>query len=202
MLRSFRGARAVRDLGLRSAQAMGSVFGVIDVEAPSFEVLRNMDGYEIRRYGPSTAIETTAAGAEENNAFGRLARFIGVFGQPENAGDEKIAMTAPVVTKDGGDKGMRMQFILPANKHGQAPAPTSSQVQLVERQGGVFAVEGFSGSWNSVGAAQRAAALVERLGKDGFVVDKAVPWEFFRYNPPWTLPPFRRNEVAVPVKGL
>jgi len=186
-----------------SQGAMGSVFGTVGEETPKFEVLRSGEGYEVRRYAACTAVETTGSNpAEDNKSFGRLAKFIGVFGSPENAAVEKIAMTAPVVTFEGGS-GTRMQFILPAGKHGVAPQPTDSQVQIVERPSGmVFAVQGFSGSWSHAEAAERAAALKEKLEQDGLQVDQAQPWQFFRYNPPWTLPMLRTNEVAVPLKGL
>jgi len=45
-------------------------------------------------------------------------------------------------------------------------------------------------------AAHRAALLAAPTGTRWRPAGEAVTWF---YDPPWTLPPLRRNEVAVPV---
>eukprot|EP00933_Yihiella_yeosuensis_P029650 TRINITY_DN23292_c0_g1_i1.p1 TRINITY_DN23292_c0_g1~~TRINITY_DN23292_c0_g1_i1.p1 ORF type:complete len:204 (-),score=46.81 TRINITY_DN23292_c0_g1_i1:109-720(-) len=200
--------RATAALAPRRLQAatrflspMGQVMGAIDVEQPKYDVLKTGDGYEVRRYEAATAVETVAPPEEENASFGRLARFIGVFGKPENAADQAIAMTAPVVTMQT-NEGSRMQFILPADQHGQAPNPNSSQVRLVERPAAsIFGVETFSGSWDTSAAAERASSLKTKLMQDGYTLDETVPWQYWRYNPPFTLPFLRTNEVAISLKS-
>lgn len=85
---------------------ISGVFGTIDVECPAFDVVVKTDAYEVRRYAPRVAVQVTMRGEAENNkAFGSLARYIGVFGNPENQSivgeavtPAKVAMTAPVVT--------------------------------------------------------------------------------------------------------
>jgi len=57
--------------------------------------------YEVRGYGSRVAVETK----NDDDAFGRLASYIGVFGTPENqaassSNNESIDMTAPVVTTE------------------------------------------------------------------------------------------------------
>lgn len=84
-------------------KTMGIVFGKIDVETPKYTVLARAATYEIRRYLPQKAAQTSYRSAQESDAFRRLAAYIGVFQTPRNvqsktAEPESIAMTAPVVT--------------------------------------------------------------------------------------------------------
>lgn len=176
---------------------LNSVFGVIDVSTPDYEVLDRGQGYEIRRYPTSTAIATEGS-AHGGNSFMRLAGFIGVMGKPQNDRNEKIAMTAPVVTMQS-NEGEQMQFILPSNFNGSAPQPTGQGVHVVTRPSSVFGVETFSGSWSTHEAEERAKKLSIKLKADGYTLREHTPWQYFRYNPPWTLSVFRTNEVAVPI---
>ena len=78
---------------------MGAMLGKIGVEVPKHEVLLKKPLYEIRKYPPFVIVSTSTEDmVEGNNSFGRLARYIGVFGSPENTKNEAISMTAPVVT--------------------------------------------------------------------------------------------------------
>jgi len=110
-------------------------------------------------------------------------------------------MTAPVVTTAGA-RGEEMQFILPANVNNSAPQPTNQQVRLVTRPAAVLGVQTFSGSWNTAAAQSRATALAQTLQADGYTLKQGAQWQYFRYNPPWTLPAFRKNEVAVELQDV
>lgn len=180
-------------LALAWRAGLNTVFGAIDVGTPDYKLLHKGHGYEIRQYPPSTAIAT---GSASRNSFMRLAGFIGVVGKPQNDRNQKIAMTAPVVSIPSSEE---MQFILPSNVNSSAPQPTAKGVRLVTRPSSVLAVETFSGSWSTHAAEARAKKLRQRVQADGYVLEQA-PWEYFRYNPPWTLPFFRTNEVAVPIQ--
>ena len=52
-----------------------------------------------RSYAVVTDMGRGVTGNGGDGSFGRLARFIGVFGTPENGKAKPIAMTAPVVTE-------------------------------------------------------------------------------------------------------
>jgi len=178
---------------------LSSVFGVVDVDTPAYEVLREGRDYEIRRYASSTAIETSGGG--DNNAFMSLAGYIGVTGSPQNFRGQSIPMTAPVVTipNAGGEE---MQFILPQDVNSSAPQPTNQKVRLVNKSAAVLGVETFSGTWDTSAAKRRAEALARRLQGDGYTLKQDAPWQYFRYNPPWTIPAFRKNEVAVEIEDI
>ncbi|XP_071687934.1 heme-binding-like protein At3g10130, chloroplastic [Rutidosis leptorrhynchoides] len=198
---------------------MGMVFGMITVETPKFEVIQTTTDYEIRQYPPSVAAEVTYDPAElkgnKDGGFTLLANYIGVLGNPQNKKPEKIAMTAPVITKSAaekidmtapvvtkGNEGGRvtMQFILPEKykKAEDAPVPVDERVVIREEGERKYGVVGFSGVATEKVVAEKVEKLKKDLERDGFKV--AGEYVLGRYNPPWTLPPFRTNEVMIPVE--
>lgn len=183
-------------LGAAWYAGLNTVFGAIDVATPEYQVLNKGQGYEIRLYNASTAVSVGGA-TGSHGSFMRLAGFIGVMGKPQNDQHEKIAMTAPVVTIPDGNR-EEMQFILPREVNNTAPQPTAAGVHLVARPASAFGVETFSGKHGTQDAEKHAQALALRLKADGYTL-KNETWQFFRYNPPWTLPFLRTNEVAVPI---
>ena len=78
---------------------MGTVFGKESVKEPPFEVqLKRNDvktSYELRKYGErfAASVEYSAKG-DTSSPFRTLARYIGVFGTPENEGSTSIAMVS------------------------------------------------------------------------------------------------------------
>lgn len=117
----------------------------------------------------------------------------------EDAGEngEEIAMTAPVETSD--EEGMRMRFFLPSSFTPEtAPEPTDPRVQLATVPGQTLAVRRYSGSTDQAGVGRETDKLYRALERS----DWAPTGDSFAYfyDPPWTLPPLRRNEVAVPVE--
>ncbi|KAL9227040.1 hypothetical protein vseg_002782 [Gypsophila vaccaria] len=195
---------------------MGMVLGKIPVETPKYEVLKTSDDYEIRKYPPSIVAEITYTpsemkGNDKDGGFTVLASYIGAFGTANNTASEKIAMTAPVITSEkipmtapvvttGNGETVTMQFILPSKFRSveEAPKPVDERVLVREEGERKYGVVSFSG----VAADQTVKEKVERLKKavegDGFKV--VGEYLLARYNPPWTLPMFRTNEVLIPVE--
>jgi hypothetical protein len=111
---------------------------------------------------------------------------------------EKIAMTVPVEAGASGKGRYTMRFFLPGSYAREtAPVPTDARVQLVELPEATLAVLAFSGSRNEDQVASRKAALLRALDGSGWSA-AGMPTALF-YDPPWTIPFLRRNEVAVPV---
>lgn len=185
-----------------------SVFGVRSgTEEPRFEALGSEAGLEIRRYAPRLAAETTVAGDEEaarSEGFSRLARYI--FGG--NQGSARIAMTAPVaqdsmriamtapVAQAATAEGYRIRFFLPATLR-DPPAPLDARVSIVEVPAETVAVLRFTGVPSPVAVAEARARLEAALPATRWAAAGEVVGWF--YDPPWTIPALRRNEVAVPV---
>lgn len=183
--------------------------------------------YEIREYGTRYAIETYyGADGSNSSPFMRLAGFIGVGSAPRNDGGKSIAMTAPVTmqqhhassegqkiamtapvvmeTDRGGPAARRkMQFILPStfDSLDKIPKPLDPQVRVVQVPPSRGAVYRYSGSSNEADARGKAKMLAAQLRADGVQdldAKQAIDThQFWGYNPPFTLPPLRRNEVFV-----
>lgn len=201
---------------------MGMVFGKITVETPKYVVLQSTEDYVIRKYFPSVAAEVTYDPSQfkgnKDGGFTLLANYIGVLGNPQNtkpekiamtapvitkSSSEKIAMTAPVVTKSGGEgerKMVTMQFILPEKYRTaeDAPKPVDERVVIREERERKYGVVGFRGVATEEVVAEKVTKLKAALERDGH----KVVGEFVlgRYNPPWTLPMFRTNEVMIPIE--
>ncbi len=197
--------------------AAGSVVGYRHGTAePEYSAEKLTGDVEIRRYGARIAAETTVTAGEEaarNAGFRRLARYI--FGA--NHADQKIAMTAPVAQRPAGKRGEKIamtapvaqeaagegqwviRFFMPADKTLESlPEPDDAEVRLVTVPPETIAVRRFSGSWGRRAVATQTAELMDTLRANGFeAVDTPASWF---YDPPWTIPALRRNEIAVPVK--
>jgi SOUL heme-binding protein len=196
-------------------QAVESVLSIVGIrmgtEEPHYLSTRLADSVEIRRYGPRIAAETTVT-ADEDRArsmgFRRLARYI--FGANHRA--EKIAMTAPVAqsgeriamtapvaqARDAADR-WTIRFFMPSKWTMETlPEPDDADVTLVEVPGQEYAVLRFSGDRSPRAVAARTDELLATLkGLDVAVDGEPTAWFF---DPPWTLPFRRRNEIAVPVR--
>ena len=206
---------------------MGSVLGKEAVAEPAFNILLNRTShvktaYEIRKYGERFAAEVSySSGEDTGSPFRTLAGYIGVFGTPQNEGEEQIsmtapvvieggvrggtpiAMTAPVVMEDSGDGEKKMMFMLPAeyDELSKIPKPTNPAVHIEEIPPQWGAVHRYSGSLSDATNREMAASLGLQLhddGVEGMSEDYALQhFQFWGYNPPFTLPMFRRNEVWV-----
>jgi hypothetical protein len=205
---------------------MGMVFGKTGVEEPPYTVLLTRSPvetpYEIRKYGERFAAEAAypAGDNDDDTPFSVLARYIGVFGTPENEGSEKISMTAPVVidrqgggtaiamtapvirTENSGTK--MMQFMLPTNydELSKIPKPTNPAVHILEIPPAVGAVHRFNGGFSKERSQTMAMGLAKQLFEDGVKMSEADAMEkfqFWGYNPPFTISYFRRNEVWIPL---
>merc|ERR1711959_263134 len=101
---------------------MGMVFGKIDVECAKFDIVSEGKDFQVRRYHPAVAAQVKTT--DDNRGFTQLARYIGVFGTPENGSNQAVSMTAPVASTTD-----TMQFILPSVLSMEnAPKPTSPDV--------------------------------------------------------------------------
>ncbi|XP_038692900.1 heme-binding-like protein At3g10130, chloroplastic [Tripterygium wilfordii] len=200
---------------------MGLILGKITVETPKYDVIQSTSDYEIRKYEPSVIAEVTYDPSQfdgkKDGGFMILANYIGALGNPQNAKPEKIAMTAPVITKEYANgekidmtapvvtkadenKTVTMQFVLPAKykKAEEAPKPVDERVVIREEGERKYAVVKFGGVASDKVVEEKAEKLKRCLERDGYKV--IGEFQLGRYNPPWTLPPLRTNEVMIPVE--
>jgi len=192
-----------------------SVVGIqSDLEQPSYEVVASLpDDIEIRQYAERLAVEATVTADNSNDA--RNAAFRLLFGYISGAdqanaeiamtvpvettsASQRIEMTAPVESQIGEVRTMTMRFFLPRRfTPDSAPKPKDDRVRLVLMPEERLAVLTFSGARNqqvvSTKVEQLRAALKARDLNPG------ISARALFYDPPWTLPWFRRNEVAIEV---
>jgi hypothetical protein len=194
---------------------VGGLFGIrAGTEEPRYTVVDRIGVVEIRHYGARLAAEAVVSGPEtaaRSDGFRKVAGYI--FGgntrrssiamtapvSQSSVGSEKISMTAPVAQEAVGSDGQwRVQFFMPA-KYGKAdlPVPNDPGVRIVEVAAQDYAVLRFSGSRGGQAVATRTGELKAALAPSRWRAI-GVPTAWF-YDPPWTAPFLRRNEVAVTV---
>ncbi len=163
------------------------------IEEPAYTVERAWESeqIEIRRYAPRVMAVTTMQG-NDDDGFRVLAGYI--FGG--NATEQKIPMTAPVQQSMAGEA--EMAFMMPAEYTLEdLPTPNDERVGFEEAPAYTAAVIQFSG-WAS---ADKADEHWQRLRQ--FLIAEQIDISgqptLNQYNPPWTLPFLRRNEIIVPV---
>ncbi len=181
-------------------------------EQPSYEVIGQVgEAVEIRAYAPRLAAEATVqsddVGDGRDDAFRLLFDYISGGNRSETsiamttpvesaAASQKIEMTVPVETARSDGNRVYMRFFLPARYNREtAPEPLDPRVRIVAVPAQTKAVLRFSGLGREKTVAEKKADLLKAL--DG------APWRAtaepvaYFYDPPWTPPFFRRNEVAV-----
>lgn len=180
------------------------------VREPAFVVERSADGYEIRRYAPYIVAEAQVPTGTEDplgTGFRMLFKYIG----GANQGSRKIDMTAPVLREEleaekipmtkpvlrRQEQGVtRVAFVLPPSYTLEtAPQPTNPRIRIREIPARRLAVLRFSGYATESVVEEKRERLASLLSRDGLRPAGGFMEAF--YNPPWTPPFMRRNEVMV-----
>ena len=194
------------------------------IEEPHYDVIVSQAPFELRHYAPTLIAQTIVEGdmdAASNKGFRLIADFI--FGNNLAAGSEqaakiamtapvtvepqssKIAMTAPVTIEPQSDatsvasaKQWRIHFVMPSQYTlANIPKPNNSAVTLHEVPRKYFVVHRYSG-FNTMARVQEKTDETLAWAKQQSLKVVGTP-QLSRYDPPWTLPMFRRNEIMVEV---
>ena len=188
------------------------------IEQPGYEVISAQGEFELRHYRVMLIAQTVVEGDREQasrKAFGLLADYI--FGNNQLAGQSgastkiamtapvtieppasKIAMTAPVALAMSAEGAWRVHFVMPSQySMATIPKPRNPEVELREVPSRWMIAHRFSG----------LASLSEVESK----TEEALKWararglapagspQLARYDPPWTPPMARRNEILIEV---
>lgn len=186
-----------------------------NLSEPEYTVVETGVGYEIREYTGYTAAATSMSKLEENfslsditsggAAFNALAAYL--FGANEE--ELGMEMTVPVTTTSAGE----MRFYLKRDDIAEFPAPLAQEnalnekgaVKIIDVSPARLAVSRFTGFVTDGEVARQKDALLSALAADGVDLDvphgSIVPYFVFQYNPPYTIPIVRRNEIAIPVRS-
>ena len=194
-------------------------------EEPNYTILSQTENFELRRYESQLVAQTWVSGdqnAASRTGFKILADYI--FGnntapsgesskismtapvamqfeakqsENKNGGNEsqKIAMTAPVNMKENNGK-WRVQFTMPSQYTMQTlPKPNNPDITIIEVPPQTHGVIKFSGLAGTEKVAAKTSELQSWMQAQKLTIT-GTP-ELARYNPPWTLPFMRRNEVMI-----
>ncbi|WP_255535062.1 heme-binding protein [Polynucleobacter sp. Nonnen-W13] len=192
---------------------------VMATEEPRFSIIEKSEPFELRSYAPQLIAEVKVEGdldTASSQGFRLIAAFI--FGQ--NQVSEKISMTAPVAietaqstkiamtvpvgieaSKDSA-KGVSQwvfSFVMPSEyTMATLPKPLNPLVSIRELPAQRRAAITFSGFYNEAKVLEKTKALEDWI--------KSKQWQsignpqFARYNPPWSIPFIRRNEILITVR--
>ena len=189
-----------------------SLWGCATVPEPAHKVVSRNDGYEVREYAGYLVAETTVSGPWKdalNEGFRRLFSYISgnnegrtkvAMAAPVLSGEpEKIAMTAPVLQEAGTGNMQVVSFIAPASYTMETiPVPKDPRIRIRQVSPFTAAVLRY-GSWTDPEKIERKTAEIRSLlARDGRT--PVPPFLSAQYNPPWTIPPFRRNEIIVRIR--
>ena len=172
------------------------------LESPDYTIISSTSEFEIRKYNGYSVCRTTSDDADNvddvnmmdpmasGDNFNELASYI--FGK--NTGDDELAMTTPVMTQKNS-----MEFVLADGLTADtAPAPLSSKVSLADIPPQTLAVRTFKGLATDGEVRRQREALEDALLAEAIEFDN-LSLKVAQYNPPYTLPWLRRNEVTLKV---
>lgn len=188
---------------------------VMAIEEPKFSVLEKNPPFELRSYAPMILAEAQTEGdldEASSQGFRLIAGYI--FGQ--NQVSEKIAMTVPVAVEEQVPKSAKIAMTAPVNIESNAgkwtvsfvmpseytmeslPKPLNPRVQLRQIPAVKRAVIIFTGFNSENKVAEKTLELEEWMRSKNLQA-VGVP-RFARYNPPWSIPFMRRNEIMIDVR--
>ena len=183
-------------------------------EEPKFEVLFQEDNLEIREYAPRIIAHVSTRGNFDDatsDGFKALADFI--FGNntinneskkismtaPVSAHllSKKISMTAPIISKQN-DNEWSISFVMPKEfSLDTLPKPNNKNIIITSLPKEKFAVIVFSGLVRESSYKEKVNLLNQFINTKKLKPSGGV--QIARYNPPWTLPFFRRNELMIKI---
>ena len=179
-------------------------------EQPRHEVLIEEAPFELRRYDAQLVASVTVTGDRDeatDEAFGQLARFI--FASDREG--EEINMTTPVTQAVRGADPMvtmagagtaagryTVRFTMPAKWTRETlPEPANPDIAIEELPARRMAVVTFSGRATDEAVREHGEKLRDFMERHGLESDGTL--EYAYYDPPFTPPPLRRNEVMMGV---
>ena len=185
------------------------------IEEPNFNLIVKENAFELRAYQPKIIAEVSIdADMSESSSkgFRLIADFIFGNNTSRLGGSENISMTAPVSVYEKSEQismtapvgvqqvkdGWKVYFVMPSKYTlDSIPKPNNAQVSIKQIPAKKIAVIRFSGLVDEEKMNKKVKDLNEWIVSKNLKA-MSIP-ELARYNPPWTLPFLRRNEVMIEV---
>lgn len=189
-----------------------SVFGIRTVEILDYRILEKDGSFDIRQYADYWVARTVIEG-DYRESRGKGFRLLFNYISGENRQQTKIAMTGPVIQQTKGEeiamtgpvlqqkkgKSWVMEFVLPSKYNSMLPPePLDPKVSIDKVPGYKAAALSFSGNLREEKYTARIEELLDFVKMQGI---QPVGGPFSAgYDPPWTLPFLKRNEVLIVVE--
>ena len=183
-------------------------------EEPDFHLILKKDNFEIREYEPKILAQVEVVGDFDDaskKGFRLLADYI--FGNNvSDDGSSKIDMTAPVVLepkskvidmtapfiKEGNGREWLISFVMPKEfSIKNLPKPNNKEIKIIKLPKEKYAVIIFSGLIRESNYKEQEKLLKNFINAKNLTTVGQL--QIARYNPPWTLPFFRRNELMIKI---
>ena len=167
------------------------------IETPKYQLIKKFEKFEIRDYGTVITAKTAINASFRESTytgFRRVANYI--FGG--NNQEKKIAMTAPVITQMKNAQSHIVHFVMPSEYNLESlPDPNLQSVKIEEEKLGVIAAMRFGG-WATEKKSNRYIQIfLNQLKEKDIQIIGDI--RVAQYNGPTTIPPFRKNEILIPV---
>jgi hypothetical protein len=170
-------------------------------ETMQYKITKSDGNIQIRQYPSFISASTTSNGNRKeaiSTGFKILAKYI--FGANKNSSNQasKIAMTAPVLQYKLNDEWV-IKFIMPKEYSlSNLPTPDDNQIKIQKEEEAYFAAISFSGIATTKTLNEHHKILKSFLFLNNIDTEDEVIYAF--YNPPWTLPFLRLNEILIKLK--
>ena len=201
-----------------------TAFGGKAADEPRYRVVESEGSIEIREYD-AFAVAQATVDAQFDDAIRQGFRRLFDYISGANRMEADIEMTAPVLvnatsmsmdakapvfvlprdgshsdsgrrSNDAGIGGWTTSFVLAAGYTEQtAPPPNDPGIAIRDVGAGRVASISFAGRFRNRTAEAHGRDLARWLAERG--LEHKGDWRIAGYNPPWTIPTFRRNEVLV-----
>jgi hypothetical protein len=181
------------------------------VEQPKYDVVQQDGAIEVRDYGAMIVAEAEVEGERKlaiEQGFRLIAAYIFGANTPntkiamtapvQQQASSKIAMTAPVTQQAGASDRWTVRFVMPSDwTLDKLPAPKDPRVTLHPQAARRMLAIGFSGLASDEVIKAKTLELRDYAARHS-IATTGEPLLAF-YNPPWTLPIFRRNEIMLDI---
>ncbi len=183
------------------------------VKEPKYNTISFQKNIEIREYAPLLVAQVAVTGERKSaisSGFKTLADYI--FGNNKSVTNinrtdpsaqqegEKISMTAPVIQQESEDSNhWNVAFVMP-EEYGikTLPQPKNNQIEIISIPIKRYAVIQFSGLPTEYALGKHKKNLIDFIAKERINARGSLILAF--YNPPWTLPFLRRNEIMFEIE--
>jgi effector-binding domain-containing protein len=162
-------------------------------ESPAYDILKKDGVIEIRRYRAFDTISVNESKLSGYSGFGLLFSYI----SGNNEENKKIAMTIPVINDFESD-GMTMEFVVPNDfSMNHIPVPKNDNLKIKHYDEHVVCSITFKGVTSKRNVDKQTKKVKDWLKEKD--LDEIGRFRLARYNPPFSLPYLRRNEVLIEI---